>query len=411
MLTLAARLERLKPSATLAVAGRVKQLKAEGVDVIGFGAGEPDFPTPANIRQTAIDALNRGETHYMPVPGPPEARETIAAKLRRENGIDCTADDVVVTTGAKHALFLAIQSLVDPAARNEVIVPTPGWVSYRPMIELCEGEAIEVPGAVSNDFKITPEQLEAAITPRTAAMLINSPSNPCGTMYSPDELRALAEVLARHEHVAVLSDEIYEKLVFGDETHLAMASIPSIADRVVTINGLSKSYAMTGWRIGYVCAPKPLAKAVTKLQSQMTSHITAFCYPAIIEALTNSDAAVEEMRRAFAERARIMHECVSAWEGCICPKPTGAFYVFPDVSAHFGKITIQGREIDGAVTLAEALLEEAQVGVVPGDDFGQCARKHIRLSFACGEEQIRAGCDRIGGWLASLQPAALASAR
>jgi aspartate aminotransferase len=333
-LHLSQRVRNLKPSATLAVSALVRRLQAEGRDVIGFGAGEPDFDTPEHIQQAAIDALRCGTTHYMPVPGEPKARQTIADKLRDENGIACTPDDVVITVGAKHALYLALQCLLDAGDDREVIVPTPAWVSYQPMIELSGGNVVEVPGALDNDYKITPAQLEAAITPRTAVLMINSPSNPCGTMYEPDELRALAEVVEPRGQITILTDEIYEKLVYGGTEHFSPGSIGAIADRVVTVNGLSKAYAMTGWRIGYACAPGQgpgdlsLAKAMAKLQGQMTSHITSFCYAAIVEALTNG--------------------------GIRCPRPTGAFYVFPDISAHVGKQTPAGRAIDSSSAFAEA---------------------------------------------------------
>ncbi|MHC5023865.1 MAG: pyridoxal phosphate-dependent aminotransferase [Planctomycetota bacterium] len=395
------RVTRLKASATLAVSAKVKSLKAAGVDVIGFGAGEPDFDTPEPIKQAAIAALREGRTKYAPVPGDPAAREAIASKLRRENGIDCGPDDICISTGAKQSCFLAMQCLVDPG--QAVIVPTPAWVSYRPMIELAGGRVIEVAGAVDNDFRITPEQLEAAITPDTAAFLINSPSNPCGTMYAPEELRALAEVLIRHEQVAIICDEIYEKLIFGGVEHFSLGSLAALADRVVTINGMSKAYAMTGWRIGYACARGGMAKAMAKLQGQMTSNITSFCYDAIIEALEHGAAAVESMRDAFARRAELMYGLVSAWPDVRCPRPTGAFYVFPDVGAHFGRTSPGGRAIDGAVGFADALLEEAHVAVVPGDDFGECARTHVRLGFACSESDIETGCRRVGEWLAKLR--------
>ncbi|MHC4218185.1 MAG: pyridoxal phosphate-dependent aminotransferase [Planctomycetota bacterium] len=398
---LSQRVRNLKPSATFAVAALVRRLRDEGRDVIGFGTGEPDFDTPGNISEAAINSLRAGTTHYMPVAGEPLARQTIAEKLHRENGITCTPDDVVITVGGKHALYLVLHSLLDPGDEREVIVPTPAWVSYRPMVELAGGNVIEVPGALENDYKITPDQLERAITPRTAALMINSPSNPCGTMYTPDELRGLIEVVEPHDRITILSDEIYEKLVYGEAQHFSPGSIPGVADRVVTINGLSKAYAMTGWRIGYACAGS-VAKAMIKLQGQMTSNITSFCYAAIVEALTNSDAPVEQMRRTFAERARLMHDRVQAMPGIRCPRPTGAFYVFPDVSAHIGKQSPKGRAIDSSSAFAEALVEEANVGVVPGAAFGGAGEGHVRLSFACSNDQIEEGCRRMDKWLRTL---------
>ena len=399
------RIRNLKPSATLAVNAVVQRLRAQGRDVIGFGAGEPDFETPDNIKQAAIDALGRGETHYAPVPGPPAARQAIADKLRGENGIACGPDDIVITVGGKHGLFMIFQCLLDTDEGQEVIVPTPAWVSYRPQIELAGGTVVEVPGAIDNDFKITPGQLAEAITDRTVAVVLNSPSNPCGTMYSPEELRELAEVLRRNEQVTIISDEIYEKLIYGGIDHLSPASIDAIADRVVTVNGLSKAYAMTGWRIGYICAPggdPPFAKSIAKLQGQVTSNITSFCYPAIVEALTNSGPAVEQMRIAFAERATLIHGLLTAMPGVSCPRPTGAFYAFPDIGAHFGKRSPAGHDIVDSVSFATALLEEAGVAVVPGADFGACADRHVRFSFACSTELIEEGCRRTDAWLRSL---------
>ena len=402
------RVNSIKPSTTLGVAARVKELKAQGVDVIGFGAGEPDFTTPENIIETAIEALREGKTHYAPVPGELNARAAIARKLKNENGIACSASDIVISTGAKQSIYLALQCLLDPGKGQEVIVPTPAWVSYFPMVQLAGGTVIEVPGAVDNDFRISPEQLEQAITPRTRVMVINNPSNPCGTMYPPDEMRALGEVLAKHEHITIISDEIYEKLVYGDCESFSLGAMDSLAGRVITINGMSKAYAMTGWRIGYACSPasdrdeSSMAKAMAKLQSQMTSCITSFCYRAIIEALENSAEAVESMRQTFGQRGELMHGLLSAMPGLICPKPTGAFYVFPDISAHFGKVSPEGRKIDSALTFAEALLEEAKVAVVPGNDFGEAGKNHIRLSFACSDENITEGCKRMGEWLRTL---------
>jgi aspartate aminotransferase len=401
------RVRRLKPSGTLAVTAKVKAMRAAGEDIIGFGAGEPDFDTPDHIKDVAIEAMRAGNTKYQPVIGDPAARAAIAGKLRDENGIECAADDICISVGGKHALYLALQCLLDPApetgSASEVIILTPAWLSYRPMIEVAGGRVVEVATSTANGFKAAPDDLAAAITPRTRAIILNSPSNPCGTMYAPDEIRALADVLAAHEHVTVVSDEIYEKLVYGDAAHLSPASIESIADRTVTINALSKAYAMTGWRIGYGCGRGGFAKAMAALQSQMTSCIVSFCYPAIVEALANGAPDVEKMRRVFAERAGVMHDLISAMPGVVCPRPEGAFYAFPDVSAYFGRTTAGGRAIDSALTFAAALLEEARVAVVPGEDFGACAKGHVRLSFACSTDEIREGCRRISSFLSAMR--------
>jgi len=403
---LARRVRSLKPSSTLAVSARVKEMIAEGIDVIGFGAGEPDFDTPPQIKAAAIAALESGRTGYEPVPGALESRTAVAEKLRTENGIACKASDIVITTGGKQALYLALQALVDPAEDHEVLLPTPSWVSYRPMIELAGGRVVEIPSSPEGDFKITPEQLEAAITPRAVAIIINSPSNPCGTTYTPDELRALADVLDRHPHIAIITDEIYEKLIYGDIESFSLGSRPETAERVITINGLSKAFAMTGWRLGYVCAPGlggEIARAIARLQGQMTSHVTSFTMPAVVTALTEATADVARMRESFAQRAELIASFVATMPDVPCPKPTGAFYVFPDVSAHFGRVSPAGRSIDSALGFAEALLEEARVAVVPGDDFGGCGPRHVRLSFACSPEAIREGCRRMDRWLRSLR--------
>ncbi|HRP63302.1 MAG TPA: pyridoxal phosphate-dependent aminotransferase [Phycisphaerales bacterium] len=408
------RVQSLASSATLAVNARIKELQAEGVDVIGFGAGEPDFDTPQNIKDAAIAALNAGMTKYAPVPGEPAAREAIANKLRQDNGIRCSAKDIVISVGGKHSIYLALQCLLDgPRNANdppqEVILPTPAWVSYEPMVQLAGGAAVQVAGAVERDFLITAEQLEAAITPRTRAFIINSPSNPCGTMYSPQQLRELAAVLAMHPNVVVISDEMYEKLIYGDVPHFSLGSVESIADRVVTVGGMSKAFAMTGWRIGYACAPGPLAAAMSKLQGQMTSNITSFCYPAIVEAFTSPRSAesVEVMRRAFAARAKLICRWMDEMPGLRCPNPTGAFYVFPDVSAYFGGRSPGGRLINSALDFAAALLEEARVAVVPGEDFGEVGRSHVRLSFACSEAHVEEGCRRMKDWLEKMATAVM----
>ena len=405
------RVHSLKPSATLAVDARVKALRAQGADIIGFGAGEPDFDTPLNIKQAAIDALQAGKTKYAATEGDPAARAAIADKLRRDNGIesDPGGGDIIISNGGKHSLYLAFQCLLDPGQKQEVILPTPAWVSYRPMAELAGGVIVEVPGAVENDFKITPKQLERAITPNSAVFIINSPSNPCGTMYSPQELKDLAAVLEKHPQITIITDEIYEKLIYSDIKHFSIGSIPAMANRTITINGMSKAYAMTGWRIGYACCPATekgggIIKAMAKLQGQMTSNITSFSYAAIVEALSpQTDASIESMRKKFAERALLIHDRLSEMPGIRCPKPTGAFYVFPDVSAHFGKTAPSGKKITSALTFAEALLEDAKVAVVPGEDFGEIARHHVRMSFACSEKNIIEGCDRMNRWLLTLK--------
>ena len=411
---IAERVRKLSESATIAVGAKATALKAAGKDVIAFGMGEPDFVTPEPIRRAASAGLEKGLTHYAPTPGDKASREAIAAKLNRENSIVCKPEHISITAGAKHALYMTLQCLLDHApaggAGQEVILPTPAWVSYRPLIEIAGGRCVEVPSSVESGFKITPAQLEAAITPRTVGVIINSPSNPCGTAYRPDEIEAFARVLARHPHVTVIADEIYEKLLYPEIEpglrHRSLGSFPELAERTITINGMSKAYAMTGWRVGYVCAPGEngkFAKELIKLQGQMTNGIATFIMPAIVEALNNGAAEVERMRQVFAKRAKLIHEKLSAIDRFRCVRPTAAFYSFPDVGPCLGRTTPGGRRIDTAQQFAEALLEEALVAVVPGEDFGECARTHVRFSFACADENIVRGVDRVAEWVATLR--------
>lgn len=417
-LSVSRRVGSLKPSVTVAITNRAKSMKAEGVDVLGFAAGEPDFDTPQAIKQAAIRALEAGQTRYMPTLGDMETRTVIAEKLIRENRIEgLSGRHVAISAGAKHALFIALQCLLDQPEREEkpqeVILPVPAWVSYRPITELSGGVVVEVDTTPESGFKMTPEQLEAAITPQSRVLILNSPSNPCGTMYSEAELRAFAAVVARAESVApnlvILTDEIYEKIVYGDDAHFSIGSVPEVADRTITLNGLSKAYAMTGWRIGYAAMPGEFGarfiKAMGTLQGQMTTNITSFNYPAIRTALTDAGVAeeVEKMRLAFAARAELIFGRLGEIPGIECPKPTGAFYVFPDVSALFGRITPGGRVIGSALDLSEALLDEALIAFVPGEDFGGCGGDCVRISFACGEAQINAGMDRLADFVDRMQ--------
>ncbi|MEM1329348.1 MAG: pyridoxal phosphate-dependent aminotransferase [Planctomycetota bacterium] len=413
---LADRVSALKPSVTVAVTNRAKELRRQGADVLGFAAGEPDFDTPDRIKQTAIRALEAGQTKYMPTLGDPETRGVIAQKLASENGIDgLTPEHIAIGAGGKHVLFTVCHCLFDKPAPDgaaaEAVLPVPAWVSYDPIIRLAGGTVVPVETTADSDFLMTPEQLASAITPKTRAVFLNSPSNPCGTMYSPEQIRALAAVIAEKASIApdvvVVSDEIYEKIVYGGIDHLSIGAVPEIADRVVTLNGLSKAFAMTGWRVGYAACPgdfgKRIIKAMGTLQGQMTTNITSFVYPAIRTALTECADDVDRMRRTFGERAEMITKLLAGMEGLSCPKPTGAFYAFPDVSAHFAKTTPGGRRLDDALSFCEALLDEAEVALVPGDDFGGCGKRHVRISFACSEEQIEAGMGRLGNWLASLR--------
>ena len=416
-LTLSRRVSELKPSITVSLNNRAKAMKAAGVDVLGFAAGEPDFDTPQPIKDAAIKALLDGQTKYTPTLGDMPTRECIAHKLTTENNIQgLSGEHVAIGVGGKHVLYNAIQCLFDFPAFGEdpweMLLPTPAWVSYRPICELSGGVVKEIVAGPESDFCITPSQLQDAITPRSRLLILNSPSNPCGTMYSEAQIRDLAKVIHEATEIApnlvVLTDEIYEKIVYGEHHHFSIGSIPEIADRVITLNGMSKAYAMTGWRIGYAAMPgefgKSLIKGMGTLQGQMTTNITSFNYPAIREALTNESVAgtVEEMRQAFASRAKLIQSRLAEIPGITCPTPTGAFYVFPDVSSLFGKTTPKGTKITDCPTLSEAMLDEAHIAFVPGNDFGGCGPNHVRISFACSDEQINAGMDRFKKFVESL---------
>ncbi len=412
------RVLNLKPSVTLALNSKAKAMQAEGLDVLGFAAGEPDFDTPEPIKDAAIKAMLAGETKYKPVLGDMKARQAVAEKLIRENNIaGLTGEHVAICTGGKHALYCAVQALIDPPeagqAPMEMLLPVPAWVSYRPIGELAGGVVREIETTAAESFWLDPQKLRAAITPNARVLVINSPSNPCGTMYSEADLRAIAAVIHETRDIApnlvVLTDEIYEKITYGEHKHFSIGSVPEIAERVVTLNGMSKAFAMTGWRVGYAAMPgefgKLLIKSMGKLLGQMTSNITSFNYAAMREALVNKEVAetVEQMRTAFASRAELIMRRLEEIEGITCPTPTGAFYVFPDVSGLFGKTSAGGANIAGAVELCEALLEENKVAFVPGNDFGGCGGNHVRISFACSDEQINAGVDRFKAFVDGLR--------
>lgn len=403
MTQLSDRVRKLKPSATLAVTARARALKEKGIDVVSFGAGEPDFGTPGHISEAAIAALRAGKTRYEDTAGTPPARKAVAEYMRSRHGLDVGPQNVILSTGAKHSLYIAFMAVMNPG--DELVLPSPYWVTYPEQAMLAGGTTVEVPGSVDNDFKITPQQLEAALTERSRVLVLCSPSNPTGTTYTRRELEALAEVVLRHPHLMVFSDEIYERLVYTDEPFTSFASLsPEIAARTVVFNGVSKAYAMTGWRVGYAVGPAEVIGAMSKLQGQMTSNITSFTMPAVVEALTGDQSSVDEMVAEFARRAAHIHQRMAALPGVKCPRPTGAFYVFPDISeAVFGKLDLAGRELTTAQAFAESLLEHAQVAVVPGEDFG--APNHVRLSFATSMELIDKGMDRFESFVTSLRPA------
>lgn len=388
------RAQAVPPSATIAVTNRAKEMKAQGLDVLGFAAGEPDFDTPDFIKEAAIDALKKGQTKYTAAAGTPELRKAIAEKLKNENGLDYKPEQIVVNLGAKHSVYMCMQAVLDPG--DEVLMPTPYWVTYPEAIKLAGAKAVLLETSVATGYKITPDQLKAAITPKTALLILNSPSNPGGFCYSPDELRALAAVL-EGTNVMVMSDEIYERLVYGSNTFISFAAIsPDAYSRTLTVNGLSKSFAMTGWRLGYTAGPLEIIKAMARLQDHMTQNPVTFTQPAAIAALKDTTGAVEKMRVEFEKRGVFMAEKLNAIDGIDCAVPQGAFYCFPDVSAHYGR-TLGGITLNNSMDFAAALLEQALVAVVPGDPFG--SPKNVRLSFACSMQQIEKGIARIHEWL------------
>lgn len=384
---LAQRVVQLEESATLAVSARAARMKAEGIDVIGFGAGEPDFPTPPDVLDAAVKAMHAGYTKYpTPTSGVAVARNAVCTKFQRDNGLTYTPDQVIVAPGGKMVMYMALQALIDPG--DEVVIPAPFWVSYPEMVRLAGGTPVIVRGNEANDYRLTPRDLEQALSPRTRVVIINSPSNPSGVTYSPDETRALASVVAKRD-VVVLSDEIYDQMLyFGQETLSFAAASPEVFPKTVTVNAASKTYAMTGWRIGYAAGPREIIDAMNKLQSQTTSGAATFTQHALAAALTGPQNSVETMRHEFEKRARFMWERLCAMPGVRCPQPTGAFFCFPNVSGAYRRLGVSG-----STEFAARLLEQAKVAVVPGAGFG--ADEHIRLSFALGMSPIQEGLTRI----------------
>lgn len=392
------RVQSLAPSATLAMSQKSNELKAQGVDVINLSVGEPDFETPAHIKEAAKKAIDDNFTFYTPVPGYMSLRRAISDKLRNENGVDYAPEQITVSNGAKQALCNVILASVNKG--DEVIIPMPAWVSYVEMVKLAEGIPVAVNADISQDFKITPAQLEAAITPATRMILICSPSNPTGSVYTRAELEALAEVLARHPHVLVLADEIYEHINYTG-TFTSMASLPGLEGRVIVINGVSKAYAMTGWRIGYCAAPLPIAKAVSKLQGQYTSGVSSIAQKAAEAAYTGPQQCVADMREAFRRRRDLVVELARRIPGLKVNEPQGAFYLFPEVSAYLGTRTPDGRAIDTDTDLAMYLLDDAHVATVAGSAFGTPG--YIRFSYATSDDNLREAMRRIAEALGRLE--------
>ncbi|MDY6898074.1 MAG: pyridoxal phosphate-dependent aminotransferase, partial [Cyanobacteriota bacterium] len=378
---LAARISQVSPSLTLAIAAKAKAMKAEGIDVCSFSAGEPDFDSPAHVKAAAKKALDEGKTKYGPAPGEPKLRQAIADKLQRENNLKYQAENIIVTNGGKHSLFNLMQALVEPG--DEVIIPAPYWVSYPEMVKLVGGNPVIVMTDEKNGYKIQPEILRSAITPKTKLFVLNSPSNPTGMVYTPEEIKALAEVIVEKD-ILVVSDEIYEKILYDGAKHLSIGSLnDEIFARTIVSNGFAKGYSMTGWRLGYLAAPLELIKAATTVQGHSTSNVCTFAQYGAIAALEGSQDCVEEMRQAFAKRRKVMLERINAIPGLSCPQPDGAFYLFPDISQTGLK----------SLDFCKTLLEEHQVAVIPGVAFG--ADNNIRLSYATDMATIEKGMDRL----------------
>ncbi len=379
-------------SATLAVAAAAAKMKSDGIDVVSFGAGEPDFDTPASIRQAAGEALEAGHTRYCkPASGLVVAKNAVCQKLKRENDLTYDPGQVIITSGGKMALALIMQAVLDPG--DEVVIPVPYWVSYPEIAKMAGGVPVFATGPADQDFKLRPEDLQRVLTKKTRIVCLNSPSNPSGVTYSPDEIRALAGVLADRD-LLVISDEIYDRLLYNGQTTMSYAAAGEKAfAQTITVNSASKTYAMTGWRLAYAAGPTELIRAMSKIQSQMTSGAVTFTQHALVAALTGDQHPVEVMRQEFERRGKHMWQRLTGFAGVTCPKPTGAFYCFPDVSGTYGKLGV-----GGSIEFAGRLLEEARVAVVPGVAFGMDA--HVRFSFATSMEQIDKGLDRVAQLLA-----------
>jgi aspartate aminotransferase len=394
---LSERLRALSESETLAMTKKARELAGQGHKVISLSVGEPDFQTPQHIKDAAKKAIDDGFTFYTPVPGTAELRQAIADKLKKENGLDYTAENIVVSTGAKQSIANVLLSIVDPG--DEVIIFAPYWVSYVEMVKLAEGKSVIVEGTIENDYKVKPSDLEAAITPRTKAILFSSPCNPSGAVFSKEELTAIANIVAKNERIFVIADEIYEYINF-EGSHFSIGSVPAIKDRVITVNGFSKGYAMTGWRVGYIGAPKWIAAACDKIQGQVTSGTCSIAQKAAYAAVTGDLSAAKEMAVAYKRRRDLVTGLLKEIPGVKVNVPQGAFYTFPDISSYIGK-SYNGTVINKASDLAMFLLNEGYVSSVGGDAFG--APNCIRISFAASDENLKEALRRIKECLAKLK--------
>jgi aspartate aminotransferase len=396
---LSAALGRIAPSATLAMSGRVLEMKARGIDVIGLSAGEPDYDTPDFVKDAAIEAIRAGKTKYTAVDGIPELKAAIAAKFKRDNGIDYGPKQISVNAGGKHTLFNALVATVDVG--DEVIIPAPYWVSYPDIVQFAGGTPVVLPASADKAYKITPDQLDAAITSRTRWLILNSPSNPTGAAYSATELKALGEVLLRHPHVLLLTDDMYEHIWYAPQPFATMLQVcPDLYDRTLTMNGASKAYAMTGWRIGYAGGPQWLIKAMGDLQSQSTSNPCSISQYAVTAALNGPQDFLKERNTKFKERRDLVVAMLNDAPGLNCPVPEGAFYVYPDASGVMGKMTPKGRKIETDADLIDYFLDDWNVAAVHGGAFG--LSPGFRISYATSNEALKTACERIQSACAEL---------
>ena len=395
-----AALARIKPSPTLAITSRVQELKRAGVDVIGLGAGEPDFDTPDFIKEAGIKAIRDGQTKYTNVDGTPELKDAVVAKYLRDNGLTYTRDQITINAGGKHTLFNAMVATLD--AGDEVVIPAPYWVSYPDVVLFAGGTPVFVAAGADQNYKITPEQLDAAITPKTKWVIINSPSNPTGAAYSESELKALGEVLERHPHVWIFADDMYEHILFDDFKFTTIAQVcPSLYERTLTANGCSKAYAMTGWRIGFAGGAPWLIKAMSKLQSQSTSNPCSIAQAASVAALTGDQGFLKDNAALFQRRRDLVVGMLNQIQGMTCPNPEGAFYVYPEFSGLIGKSTPNGKRIDTDEDFVGYLLDDAKVAAVQGAAFGLSPA--MRISYATSDELLTKACERIQAACAALK--------
>lgn len=389
MSILSNRVINMVESATLAMAKQSRMLKEQGIDIVSLSLGEPDFDTPQNIKDAAIRALNQGDTKYTPVSGTKELREAVCAKFKRENNLDYSVENIVVSNGAKQSIANACLALLNPG--DEIILPSPYWISYASIAELADAKVIEIKATVENDFKLSAEEIEKHITPKTKVILYSSPCNPTGSVYNYLELKSFADMLEKYPQIHIISDEIYEHLNYVG-SHYSLAQFPSIKDRVIVVNGFSKAYSMTGWRLGYMAATKEIATACDKIQGQITSGACSFNQAAAVEALNGSQEKRNEMVLAFKKRRELVLKRIAELEGIKCPSPDGAFYVFPDISSYFGK-SYKEYSINNSNDMALYLLNVAHVATVGGDSFGD--DRCIRISFASSEEALNKAFDNI----------------